>query len=213
MADIDVLTRPSAVVEDIGSKRRQIFDGARRVFLDSGFDAASMNEIARIAGVSKGTLYVYFDSKEALFEELVRHDKREQVEQVCWLDESTDDLRSALVDLGCRLLRHMLEPDRIAQLRTVIAVSARFPQIGEAFYEAGAQYGRQKLADFLRGHGGAHGLTIDDCDRAAAHFGDLCKSHVLLRAILNVGEIPDDRAIALHVAASVDTFMRAYRAY
>ena len=43
-------------------------EGARQVFLSQGFDAASMGEIARRAGVSKGTLYVYFDSKERLFE-------------------------------------------------------------------------------------------------------------------------------------------------
>jgi len=48
-------------------KIRQILDGARRVFLADGFDGASMNDIARVAGVSKGTLYVYFQSKEALF--------------------------------------------------------------------------------------------------------------------------------------------------
>src|SRR5207302_6291968 len=46
------------------AKRRQIVEGARRVFLAQGFDAASMGEIARSAGVSKGTLYVYFTSKE-----------------------------------------------------------------------------------------------------------------------------------------------------
>ena len=68
------------------------------------------------------------------------------------------------------------------------------------------------MADFLRAHAGAHGLVIHDCDRAAAHFGDLCKSHVLLRAILNVGELPDSSELKAHVAASVDAFLRAYRA-
>ncbi len=45
-------------------------DGARRVFFDKGFDGASMDEIARAGGVSKATIYVYFDSKEDLFEAL-----------------------------------------------------------------------------------------------------------------------------------------------
>ena len=123
-------------VDSLGDagKHRQILDGARRVFLASGFDAASMNEIARVAGVSKGTLYVYFDSKEALFVALVRHDKREQVEQLCQFTTSHADLRTALLDTGLRLMTAMLEPDRIAQYRTVIAVSARFPEIGQAFY-------------------------------------------------------------------------------
>ena len=45
--------------------------GASQVFLEKGFDAASMNDIARAAGVSKGTLYVYFANKEQLFVELI----------------------------------------------------------------------------------------------------------------------------------------------
>ena len=62
------------------SKRRQILDGARRVFLAEGFDGASMGEIARAAGVSKGTLYVYFDSKEKLFEALTIEEKKSLAE-------------------------------------------------------------------------------------------------------------------------------------
>src|SRR3954470_1251341 len=59
------------VADEDSSKRRQILDGARKVFMDLGFDAASMNEIARSAGVSKGTLYVYFADKNRLFEAIL----------------------------------------------------------------------------------------------------------------------------------------------
>ena len=61
-------------------KRRQILDGAREVFLASGFDGASMGAIAKAAGVSKGTLYVYFESKESLFEALTIEEKRSLAE-------------------------------------------------------------------------------------------------------------------------------------
>src|SRR5438552_1112327 len=71
---------PPATVASEGAKRRQIMEGARAVFLDQGFDAASMGEIARRAGVSKGTLYVYFDSKEALFEAIFEDESRLQAE-------------------------------------------------------------------------------------------------------------------------------------
>ena len=50
------------------------------MFLAQGFDAASMNDIARAAGVSKGTLYVYFDNKEALFEAIVEEECEAQAE-------------------------------------------------------------------------------------------------------------------------------------
>src|SRR5215471_5752115 len=71
------------------AKRRQILDGARAVFLAQGFDAASMEEIARKAGVSKGTLYVYFDSKEQLFEATVHKQCEAQAEGL--FDLSADD--------------------------------------------------------------------------------------------------------------------------
>jgi AcrR family transcriptional regulator len=207
--DLEVLDRPSEV-NDTG-KRRQILDGARRVFLASGFDAASMNEIARTAGVSKGTLYVYFDSKEALFASLLRHDKRAQVEQLCQFSADHVDLRAALLDMGVRLLTAMLAPDRIAQFRTVIAVSARFPEIGQAFYEAGPEYGRAALADFLRERARAAGLEIDNHEVAAEQLLDLCKSHLMLRAVLNVEPAPDAAMIESCVRDAVDTFLRAYR--
>ena len=53
------------------AKRAQILAGAGRVISRMGYDAASVSDIAREAGVSKGTIYVYFSGKEDLFEELM----------------------------------------------------------------------------------------------------------------------------------------------
>src|ERR1700755_3322071 len=66
------------VADEDSSKRRQILDGARKLFLDLGFDGASMGEIARAAGVSKGTLYVYFADKNRLFEAIVEEESLAQ---------------------------------------------------------------------------------------------------------------------------------------
>ena len=63
------------------AKRRQILDGARKVFLVEGFEGASMNDIARVAGVSKGTLYVYFESKERLFSVIVDEERQSHVDR------------------------------------------------------------------------------------------------------------------------------------
>src|ERR1700680_2531129 len=84
-------TTSSADGED-SAKRRQILNGAREVFLAQGFDAASMGEIARRAGVSKGTLYVYFKSKEELFEAVVGRQCRTQAEQIFNLDPEDHDV-------------------------------------------------------------------------------------------------------------------------
>src|ERR1700681_1589822 len=76
------------VADEDGAKRCQIIKGARRVFLAQGFDAASMGEIARAAGVSKGTLYVYFQSKEELFDAIVGEECGVQAETTFALDPS-----------------------------------------------------------------------------------------------------------------------------
>ena len=57
------------------AKRQKILDGAKRCFLSVGFEAASMNEITAEAGVSKGTIYVYFADKEELFAELIDRER------------------------------------------------------------------------------------------------------------------------------------------
>src|SRR4051812_22531524 len=98
----DVLTTllgGTGLAED-SAKRRQILEGARAVFLAQGFDAASMNDIARKAGVSKGTLYVYFKSKEELFEAITEQQCRVQAEGVFVLDPEDQDVAAVLTRLG-----------------------------------------------------------------------------------------------------------------
>src|SRR5690349_14271324 len=90
------------------AKRRQILEGARQVFLARGFDGASMGEIAKVAGVSKGTLYVYFDSKESLFEALTIEEKQGLAEVLFKLDAEDPDVRTVLTNLGHSYLRRMI---------------------------------------------------------------------------------------------------------
>ena len=103
------------------AKRRQIMDGARAVFLAQGFDAASMGEIARAAGVSKGTLYVYFESKEALFEAIVHQQCDAQAETLFDLNSSDGDVEGVLTRLGIGFIGFLCHPEKASALRTVIA--------------------------------------------------------------------------------------------
>src|SRR5579872_6188940 len=106
--DSQALEREAGAGAD-SAKRRQIMDGARQVFLSAGFDGASMNDIARAAGVSKGTLYAYFDSKEALFEALIRGEYAQSAERLC-VFRREGDARDMLKDFGVRLISKMCEP-------------------------------------------------------------------------------------------------------
>jgi AcrR family transcriptional regulator len=192
------------------AKRRQIMDGAWTVFMSDGFDGASMNEIARAAGVSKGTLYVYFDSKEQLFEALIREFRTQQAERVCIFPQDARDLGELLHGFGYRLVEMMTRPDNLAHLRVVIAAAGKFPRLGQAFYEAGPCHGIRKLAEKLRDYVAAGALEITDVERAAQQFLDLCKSGVFNPVLFRVVETVSSEDIEKSVKSAVEVFLRAY---
>jgi AcrR family transcriptional regulator len=200
----------SLQIKDETAKRRQILDGARDVFLNLGFDAASMNEIARAAAVSKGTLYVYFSSKEALFEELIRDERRRQAERVFSFDPAASNIPAVLQQLGVSFLDSLTQATSIAHTRTVIAVASKFPQIGRAFYEAGPSYGIQRLAEFLSGPAASALLDIDDPAVAATLFIELCLSKHFKKLLFCVAGRPSPTEIAEHIENTVNFFIRIY---
>src|ERR1700749_4580099 len=109
------------VGEADSAKRRQILDGARKVFMDLGFDGASMGEIARAAGVSKGTLYVYFDDKNRLFEAIVEEEKLEQSKTAFNFDP-TRDVDTTLPEFGRAYISLLCRPGGGSANRTVMAI-------------------------------------------------------------------------------------------
>ena len=194
------------------AKCRQIMEGARAVFLAQGFDGASMGEIARRAGVSKGTLYVYFDSKEALFEAIFEDESRLQAEQVFALESADHDVEAVLTRLGCAYVRFLCRPGGLSPLRTVISISERMPAVGKRFYEAGPATGVARLRRYLEDQVAAGCLVIDDIELAAAQFLDSCQSTVFKPLIFNFGELPSDERINHVAGTAVRTFLAAYRA-
>jgi AcrR family transcriptional regulator len=193
------------------AKRQQLMDGARRAFLEHGFDGASVGDIVRAAGISKGTLYAYFPSKEKLFETLIFEDKRKQAEAACILDESDDDVARVLTKLGINLVDMLSRPEAVAFVRIVIGAAGKFPEIGRAFYEAGAVYGTARLANYLRRMTAKGLLAIDDPERAARQFSDLCKSGLHGQMLFGYTSEPPSKAeMERNVASAVHVFMKAY---
>jgi AcrR family transcriptional regulator len=192
------------------AKRRQILEGAREIFMREGFDGASMNDITRAAGVSKGTVYAYFASKEALFEALIREDRRAQAERLCTFDAEDHDVAKVLHEFGTKLMEVMQQPGKMAHLRTVIAASAKFPAIGRAFYEAGPGFGAGRLAAYLARQAEAGHVAIPDAKRAAFHFIELCQSKHMKQMLFCIVERPDPEELRSSIAAAVDVFMAAY---
>jgi AcrR family transcriptional regulator len=213
MSEQGVLERAHAISSDEESaKRRQIIDGARGVFLAQGFDAASMNDIARAAGVSKGTLYVYFKHKEQLFEAIVEQECETQAEGIFELDAGDHDVEAVLTRLGFAYIRFLCRPEKASAIRIVIAIAERIPELGRKFYERGPGKGIAKLATYIKAQVKAGVLVVEDCEVAAAQLLEAYQAMLFKSMVFNFVREPSQEQIARVVPTAVKVFLAAYRA-
>jgi AcrR family transcriptional regulator len=195
---------------DRDSRREAIIDVAAAVFLEVGYSDASMSIIAARLGGSKGTLYNYFKSKEALF--------AAYVERHCaWKLETMDDYLSrglgvpeTLTALGRILLEVVLSGAGLRNFILVVSESGRAPEIGAAFHEVGPLRGARRLADFIAAAAARGALRPCDPLVAAHQFVGLCQNRLLKARLCNAAPEPTADEIAAEVAAAVATFMAAF---
>ncbi|PSH64600.1 TetR family transcriptional regulator [Phyllobacterium sophorae] len=194
------------------AKRQQILEGANRVFSQMGFDAASMNDITREAGVSKGTIYVYFDSKEELFMELCNHYREILFADIYHALESDGDLREALIEFGTALATVVTSDVVIRAQRVVIGVAERMPSMSRDFYERGPRRGQAMMRALIEKHVAAGTLDIDDTELATYQLADLFMSGMFKKRLFGcMATAPTQELIRKTVTSGVDVFLKAYR--
>lgn len=191
------------------ARRRAIVAVAREVFQREGYAAASMAEIAARVGGSKGTLYNYFPSKEALFAAFIEEECKVEALVAFELQEADSDVAQALTALGGRLIRFMLTETALSIHRIVVAESGRFPELGRVFYEQGPRQGMMILSEHMQRWRDEGRLKPLDPERAAWQFADLCKSRLHQLKLWNVAEA-SDAEIDANVESAVRIFMAAY---
>jgi AcrR family transcriptional regulator len=199
------------VGEEDSSKRRQILDGARKVFMDLGFDGASMGEIARSAAVSKGTLYVYFADKNRLFEAIVEEEMLEQG-KVTFNFDPARDVTTTLTEFGQAYIGMICRPGGGSAIRTVMAIAERMPDVGRRYYEHVLAHTIGRLALYLDAHVKRDELAIDDCQLAAAQFLLMCQATLFLPFIFQAAPAPSGERIAQVVGSATQMFLARYAA-
>ena len=193
-------------------KRQAVLDAAAELFIAQGYGAVSMDAIARAANVSKATLYSHFRSKDSLFATIIKEACRANFDWENELRADAVDVRSALTRFGRRVLRFLLEDHALAIHRVVMAESARFPELGQAFFEGGPATARARLGEWLAAQTRAGRLSVADPPLAAEQLMALLRAGAHLRATLNVPPAPDDAEIEATVGSAVHAFLAAYGA-
>jgi AcrR family transcriptional regulator len=191
-------------------KREQILEGAKRVFMRSNFDAASMNDISREAGVSKGTLYVYFENKEDLFEALIAQERGRIVSTIKQSLNDIEPIEEALHDFAVTLVTSITSDYTIRAMRTVIGVIDRMPRLAQRFFTATPENGYTVLKAYLEQQKSAARLSIDDTELAAKQFIELCMAGLFKGRLFGMCEAVPPKQIEKNVASAIRVFMAAY---
>lgn len=198
-------TSPVARSQDRGVARRQAFlQAAREVFLEQGYEAASVNDVVRRAGGSLATLYAQFGNKEGLFFAVLQ-DQHERFTRAITPD-CVDHLplEEGLQAIGERYVRGLVARDNISFYRIMIGEARKFPdQMRRYFSTGGADKVTSVLANFLR----ARGVMTDDPEYGASLLQQYWRSRHHYRAVVDDAYQVADKDISEHVARSIRIFL------
>jgi len=187
-------------------RERRILEAMERVVAAAGLAGASMDAIAREAGMSKRTVYGIFKSRDALFEAWVR---RARASVVRPLAPAERDL-----PLACRLerlLRREVEGGvaaaRFTVLRAVVAEAERQPELARALLREGTDAARAIVRDELERAAAAGEIAVDDPAAAAAVLCDMAHPSPLDR-LLDPDRGPPSKAEAsARLARALEIFL------
>ncbi|MEX0280933.1 MAG: TetR/AcrR family transcriptional regulator [Arenibacterium sp.] len=202
----------AATIIRTGRKFQQVLDGAREVFMADGFEGASVDDIARAAGVSKATLYSYFPDKRLLFSEIASIECRLMADKALELIDETAPPRQVLTVAAQQIVPFVLSDFAQQCFRICLSERERFPELGRTFYANGPEMGRQRLIEYMKGAVGRGELRIDDLEMAAEQFSELCKAKLWVRAVFGIQTKFSEEEIADVVWNAVETFMARYGA-
>jgi len=161
----------------------EILDAALKVFAEKGYAGARMEDIAKRAGVTKGTIYLYFDGKEAVFKTLVRDSIGATLGHVtdsarAFQGSAKDLIRFALTAMG----QLLTTSDRVVLPKIIIAESGNFPELARFYRDEIIEKGMSLLTGFLE-----RGIESGEFRRLPIqHAARLCVAPVLLGAIWRV---------------------------
>ena len=195
-----------------GRKFDQVLDGARRVFLSYGFEGASVDYIAKAAGVSKATLYSYFPDKRMLFMQVARVECERQAEHAIETIKFDAPVRDVLHAIAGEMVEFITSDFGMRIFRICVAESSRFPELGREFYESGPLLVRSRLEGFFKEAVTRGELSITDFALAAEQFHELCKADLFPRMVFNLSDSFTPAEKRRVINGAVDMFMARYGA-
>lgn len=213
MADnlaVEARLRPASRGEQ---RRRAFLDAAADVFLEQGYEAASVNEVVRRAGGSLATLYSQFGNKDGLFWAMVEEATLNFSTALRQQAQENRPLEEGLQAIGENYLELMLRPRSLALFRIMIGEAHKFPEMARRFFMLGPDQVRETVAHYLAARAEIEGLELNkfDPDLDGALFCEMIRARNHYRAMCDENFTLSEDGIRRHVRAVVHRFLDGLR--
>jgi AcrR family transcriptional regulator len=191
-------------------RRARILAGATEIFIAEGYEGASMSRIAETANVSKGTLYNYFPSKQALFGAFVQQRCSDVMQDIFGELQNDAPVEPELRRIGTLMLKLTMSPAGQSTFRVVVMEATKFPELAKTFMEAGPQAMVRRMAAWLTVQNDAGKLLMSDPLFAAEQFFALTQTRLVLRARVEPGYQASQAEIDEVLTGAIRVFLAAY---
>ena len=185
--------------------QQKLRKAAVATFVKHGYDGASMDAIAKAAGITRRTLYARYPDKRAVFLDVIpwaltRTTERQEAHE---LDDS--DLRSALVEVGRAGLARAIDPDIVRLTQIAMTESARFPEFAVSAHSMTWSPRHRQVMELLRRHREAGTIEVDDLELTAGHFIAMVEHLPARLADCGIYRTPEEEEH--HLQHAVDLFL------
>jgi TetR/AcrR family transcriptional repressor of mexJK operon len=192
------------------AKAQAILDAAQQLFMEHGYELTSMDAVAKIAGVSKLTIYSHFENKELLFRRVIERKCEESNMPTNMLQLAALPPREGLRIIGINFVGLIYSQDAVNMFRILESESLRHPKIAHIFYEAGPERTISAVEELLKAWDAKGALVVPQPRQAVNQFYSLLKGEMHMKLMLNLASHPSTAWIEKHVDACVEMFLCAY---
>jgi AcrR family transcriptional regulator len=151
VASVPEVAKPASNrAERAAERRAAIVEAALDEFIARGFTATRLDDVARRAGVAKGTIYLHFKDKEALFEGLVRTAIVPLIARLTPPAEPAGSIRDVLEHFAITFIKEVATTRRGDIVRLIVAEGPRFPAIADFYYREVVSRGLSAMRGLIR---------------------------------------------------------------
>jgi AcrR family transcriptional regulator len=197
-----------------GEVEERILDAAAKVFLERGFEGASVDEIADVARAGKPTIYARFPGKEPLFAAVMARNVRKITSSFERIAPTGATIEERLASIAVAFLRKVLVAETVGLIRAAVAEARRFPDVAASVSRMARELATEAVAQLLGEVAEPDKLPAFAADRrgaTAGHFIELILLPMLMRALFGERLTTLRAEIAPHVARTVALFLAACR--